>query len=414
MSALFCLVLYWLSPALAEIIQYCHDDPVFCFSVTLQQNETSGHDVYLTITATPSDLGGWTSIGFGTGMKDALMFIIYADQDQESLVTSIRTADGHVMPTLFQGHTHDIEVLHADASESKYYAQFVCHSCDVWSPAKIDANGNTSFIYAGTSKQAFHGADLNSKLTVHEYSGVVIGDLSSAWKLHKDDRIPEIKPNEIIGFNEPSKPSQDESVFSRVRVHGFIMTVAFMGLFFAGSLAIRLPLLRAFKYHWVIQLSASFLALGSAAYMILRSTHFGTHKIIGIIVVSSLVVQAAAGYKHHIDFVKIRRRGLFSLVHRWLGRSIFVLGTLNVGLGMYYRGWSTMGMLGWFVIWSAELVSYAYVQLQHRRRTMKEQRGQPVALRDSDSEVFDIGDDLEDEDDIEGIPLMETDKHGAK
>jgi hypothetical protein len=417
--ASLCLVLFWACPAFAGMIQYCNEEPQFCLAVTLQQNSTAdGHDVYVTLTATPSENGGWTSVGFGTGMKNSLMFIIYAAQDSESLVTSVRTAEGHVLPTPLTEHTNDIQVLRTDVSETQYFAQFACYSCDTWSPYEIDVQGNSSFIYAANTLQAFSSA--SSSLAIHNHHGLLIGDLSAAWKAHKDDRIPEIQGTETIGFSHvPHHHGGDEgkgeALFSPVRVHGVIMTIAFMGLFFAGNLTIRLPLLRAFKYHWVIQLSASILTLGSALYMFLRASHLGTHKIIGLVVVCSLIAQVAAGYKHHIDFVRIRRKTIFSLAHRWLGRSIFVVGTLNVGLGMYYRGWSTMGMLAWFIIWSAELLSFAYVVVQHKRRTMREDRGKILATRDSDSEIFDIGDDLEDGEGIEGIPLMESaDKHEAK
>lgn len=421
--ASLCLVLFWVCPALADMIQYCSEDPEFCFGVTLQQNtSTDGHDIYLTLTATPSETGGWTSVGFGTAMKDSLMFIIYGAPDSDSLVTSVRTANGHVMPTPLTEHTNDIQVLHTSISETEFFAQFVCYSCDTWAPYEIDVHGNSSFIYAANPRQEFIAADDSSaRLLIHNHHGVLVGDLSAAWKAHADSRIPELQGTETIGFNDVphhhggGDDHDEEPLFSRVRVHGVIMTTAFMGLFFAGNLTIRLPLLKAFKYHWVIQLSASILALGSALYMFLRSSHLGTHKIIGLVVVVSLIAQAAAGYKHHIDFVRIRRKTIFSFAHRWLGRSIFVVGTFNVGLGMYYRGWSTLGMLAWFVIWSAELVSFAYVVVQHQRRTMKETRGQPIATRDSESEIFDIGDDLEDGEGIEGIPLMENgDKHETK
>lgn len=420
MLALLCLVLFWACPALAGMIQYCSDDPEFCFAVTLQQNSsTDGHDVFVTLTAKPTEAGGWTSVGFGSKMKDSLMFIIYAAQDSEELVTNVSTAEGHVVPTPLPGYTDHIQVLRTDVSETQYFAQFACYACDTWSPAEIDVQGNASFIYAANTLQEFSSA--SSSLSIHNHHGVLVGDLSAAWKAHKDDRIPEIQGTETIGFSHvPHHHGHDddegeEPLFSPLRVHGVIMTIAFMGLFFAGNLSIRLPLIRAFKYHWVIQLSASILALGSALYMFLRASHFDTHKIIGLVVVCSLIAQAAAGYKHHIDFVRIRRKTIFSLVHRWLGRSIFVVGTLNVGLGMYYMGWSTMALFAWFVIWSAELVSFAYVVVQHQRRTIREDRGHIIATRDSESEIFDIGDDLEDGEGVEGIPLMESgDKHETK
>ncbi|OKL60493.1 hypothetical protein UA08_04337 [Talaromyces atroroseus] len=413
-TAIICAVLLWssifISSTLAAGIQYCQSDPQFCFAVTRNHNETTNdHDLYLTLSTTPSKDGGWFGVGLGSEMKDSLMFIIYADQDRESLVTSFRTADGHSMPKVFSESdvTDQITVLEATASIDNYMAQFACYNC--WSPELYDG-GVSPYIYAGNTKQTFLSADKYTNLEIHSYAGVVWGDMNLA-ELADDaqDLVPSIQGDKTIGFTRDAPKA--EGFFTAVRVHGIIMTFSFMGLFVAGSVTIRLPLLRSFKYHWVIQLSASILALGSGLYMFMRSTHFGVHKIIGLIVICSLIIQAAAGYKHHIDFVRIRRQTIFTLVHRWLGRGILLLGTFNVGLGMYFRDWSSLGMLGWFLIWSAEITGYGYILLQHERRK-RSARGQAVPKEDLDdivdAEVFDIGDDFEDdEDDVEGIPLME-------
>jgi Cytochrome domain of cellobiose dehydrogenase len=403
-----------ISSTLAAGIQYCQSDPEFCFAVTQKHNEsTSDEDLYLTLSTTPSKNGGWFSVGLGNEMKDSLMFIIYADQDSESLVTSFRTADGHSMPKVFLESevTEQIAVLEATASEDNYLAQFACYGC--WSP-ELYEGGISPYIYAGNTEQTFLSADKYTNLDMHSYSGVIWGDMKLA-ELADDaeDPAPSIQGDKTIGFTRdaPKAAKSPEGFFTAVRVHGIIMTFSFMGLFVAGSVTIRLPLLRSFKYHWVIQLSASILALGSGLYMFMRSKSFGVHKILGLIVICSLIIQAAAGYKHHIDFVRIRRQTIFTLVHRWLGRAILLFGTFNVGLGMYFRDWSLLGMLGWFLIWSAEIAGYGYVLLQHERRK-RATRGQSVPKDDfddiADAEVFDIGDDFEDdEDDVEGIPLME-------
>lgn len=418
-TALVCAVLFlWssilISSSFASGIQFCQADPQFCFGVTRKHNETTdGQDIYLTLSATPSADGGWVSVGLGSEMKDSMMFIIYADQKMGSLVTSVRTAGGHVMPEVFPEDTvtEKIRVLEATASKNNYLAQFVCYGC--WSP-EVNVDGASPFIYAGNPQQTFTSADKYTNLLAHKYSGVTWGDMdTAALAADVDDPVPTIQGDQTIGFTNvaPKGAKKAEGFFTAVRVHGIIMTFSFMGLFVGGSMAIWLPLLRAFKYHWIIQASASVLALGSGLYMFLRSTHFGLHKILGLVVICSLIIQAAAGYKHHIDFVKIRRQTIFTLVHRWLGRGILVFGTLNVGLGMYYRHWSFLGMLGWFVIWCAEIGGYGYILLQHGR-LKREARGQPVPKDEleeiADAEVFDIGDDFpEDENDIEGIPLMD-------
>ncbi|EEA20763.1 hypothetical protein TMatcc_000752 [Talaromyces marneffei ATCC 18224] len=414
-TALVYTVLLLISSTLVAGIQYCHTGPDFCFAATTQQNTSSdSHDVYLTISATPSKKGGWTGVGLGREMKGALMFIVYEDQESKSLITSIRSASGHVMPSVVKDAHEQVSVLHATVSDDKYLAQFVCYSC--WSP-EVEVNGLSPYIFAGNKEQAFYGADKYSSLTQHEFNGKIWGNMSVTAK-DSTNSAPSIQGEETIGITEDSpvpEPKKHKGLFTPVRIHGAIMTVSFMGLYFVGSMAIRSPLIRAFKYHWMIQAGASVLALGNGLYMLLRSTHFHLHKIIGLAILCSLIIQAAAGYKHHIDFVKIRRQTIFTLVHRWLGRGILLFGTMNVGLGMYRRHWSSLGLFIWFLIWCVEIAGYGYVLWQHQRR-QSQQRGHAIPKEDlediADAEVFDLGDDFdEEEDEVEGYPLMDRQKN---
>ncbi|EED20282.1 conserved hypothetical protein [Talaromyces stipitatus ATCC 10500] len=401
-TALVYAVLLLLSSTLVASIQYCHTGADFCFAATQQHNTSSdSHDVYLTISATPSRNGGWIGVGFGREMKGSLMFIIYEDRESRSLITSVRSASGHVMPKVLEDVEDQVSVLQATVSDNKYLAEFICYSC--WSP-DVEVKGLSPYIFAGNREQSFHSADKYSSLMYHEFKGKVWGNMTVDTEDTTENSAPSIQGDEIIGIasDSPDSPKKPKGFFTPVRVHGTIMTISFMGLYFAGSVAIRSPVVRAFKYHWMIQAGASVLALGNGLYMFLRSTHFGPHKIIGLTILCSLIIQAAAGYKHHIDFVKIRRQTIFTLVHRWLGRGILLFGTMNVGVGMYYRKWSTLGLFTWFVIWCIEIAGYGYVLLQHQRR-QSQQRGHAIPKEDleeiADAEVFDIGGDLDDDED---------------
>lgn len=148
---------------------------------------------------------------------------------------------------------------------------------------------------------------------MHDAYGIVEGDMDEALLPDPAEVIPAIKPDETTRFvlknqngdvkSAAGSSPQESSWLSPGEIHGFAMTVGFMGLFIPGGMVIRLLLDRAFKYHWIIQLCASLLALGSATYMVVRSTHFGLHKILGLTVVSSLAIQAVVGYKHHTAFM---------------------------------------------------------------------------------------------------------------
>lgn len=414
--ALICAAFLWASPAVAEGARYCHDKLQFCIAVATKENATThGRDVFVSLSARPSENGGWTAVGIGQVMAGALMFLVYSDSSKASVTASIRTASGHVMPTVLTANTTKVGVLHAEMTESKdYYAQFVCYSCDQWLPDKIDMTSTSQpWIYARNTKQIFYTAENDANLMIHDSYGVLAVDMPSTL-IADGDPIPAIQPGvpsfgvSLVKESSEKDHGKQEAWPSAVQLHGIIMTISFMGLFGAGGVIIRLPLGQSFRYHWIVQLTASILAVGSALYMLLRAKHLGPHKIIGLIVVSALIVQGVLGHKHHAVFVKLRRQSLYTMLHRWLGRAVLSLGIFNVGTGLYYRGWSTLALIAWLVVAAAEVAGYSYVVYLYQRRRWQE--GKPIQKDEEDEEIFDMGVD----DDIEGVLLMERGEHEHK
>lgn len=101
-------------------------------AVSSKENASQGKDIYLSISATPHSTGGWFSIGIGAKMAGALMFILYTDASQEQLAISVRTATGHVVPTVVTDTAPEINVTKAIVvpETGTYLAEIVCYSCD--------------------------------------------------------------------------------------------------------------------------------------------------------------------------------------------------------------------------------------------------------------------------------------------
>ncbi|KAJ5142248.1 hypothetical protein N7526_003243 [Penicillium atrosanguineum] len=376
--ALLLYTLHFLPLVLATGIQYCRDELPLCFGVASTKNETAGgHDIHLSLVATPSKNGGWVAVGIGKKMAGSLIFVMYSDQDRTSPVTSIRTVESHTNPTVLTDHATHVEVLNSSISATSYHAHFT-----------------------------------DSVLMMHDYYGVVEGDMDEALLSDTDEYTPAIRPGETTGFvllnenghanlNPKAGSLLSSSWLSPAAVHGVVMSVAFMGLFMLGGILIQLPLARAFKYHWAIQIGALLLALGSATYMTIRSTHFDLHKILGLTVVSALAIQAVVGYKHHTVFIQIHQQSVFTSIHRWLGRGLLLLGTVNVALGLYHRGRPTGAIVAWFIIWLTEVAGYVWI-LRRKNRHQRQQRGHMVPKSEHDTELFglagDNSDDSEDSD----------------
>ncbi|KAI2085091.1 hypothetical protein LOZ36_004259 [Ophidiomyces ophidiicola] len=406
---LFSLLYYiYVSPlAFGAGIQYCRNDPPLCFAVASMKNNTAGgHDIHLSLVMTPSINGGWAAVGIGNKMSGSLMFLVYSEKGQKALMTSIRTVESHDNPTLLMDHGRHVEMINSSISSTSYHARFVCYSCDHWWRTATSKEGKTQFIYAANRKQTFDTATSNSVLKIHDTYGVVEGDMDKALLSDPHEPLPAIRPGETSGFelkNEngvikstPKSSTQQSPWLSPGQVHGIVMVFVFMGLFMPGGIIIRLPLVRAFRYHWAIQACASLLALGSAAYMAVRSTHFDLHKILGLTVVGSLPLQAMVGYKHHAIFMRIHRQSVYTSVHKWAGRALLLLGSLNVGFGLSHSRRSTGAILAWFIIWLVEIVGIVWI-LRRKRQERQQQRGQLVPKDEPEnglisSQEFEIGD----------------------
>lgn len=438
-------------PAIAAGAQYCQKEkPEFCVAISSKQNPTTqATDLFLSIAAKPSEESkdrrgrGWVSIGTGDQMAGSLIFVLYGDATGRRVTVSVRTADGHVMPTVLDvagtASQMSIDVLNTavlpgNGTGGYYYsAQIACYSCDRW-PGLDVSSKEQPWIYAANTDQVFQGAPLHVQpdagLQMHQIHGHLAVDMPSTL-LKEDEPVPSVDMNgqrESFGIWSVEKGhghSKGKSSFwpTAVQVHGLIMTTCFMGIFAFGTFMIRLPHAQSFRLHWIAQLTASLLAIGSAAYMLSRAKHLGPHKIIGLVITSLLILQVWFGYRHHVVFVRTRKQSLWTTLHLWVGRTVLGMGILNVGIGLYYAKSSAAALVAWLVVMVVELIGYLYVGLRHWQRKQEEERKKK---NDNNKDMdMDMDIDLEDlhesdspeednEEGTEGVPLMERASHEGR
>ncbi|KAL2003074.1 hypothetical protein VTN02DRAFT_5090 [Thermoascus thermophilus] len=456
-------------PAVAAGAQYCQNEkkPEFCVAISSRQNPTTqATDLFLSIAAKPGDESkvrrgrGWLAIGTGDQMSGSLMFVLYGDASGRRVTVSARTAKGHAMPTVLDvpASRMSIDVLNTavlpgtgTGTGGGYYysAQIACYACDQWPGLNVSST-EQPWIFAANADQVFYGAPLHAPpdavLQMHQISGHLAVDMPSTL-LKDDEPVPSVDingPRESFGIwsvdtdtdtdtddgdgdgdSEEEKKKKKSSLWpTAVQVHGLIMTTCFMGVFAFGTLIIRLPPhAHSFRLHWTAQLTASLLAVGSAAYMLCRARHFGPHKIIGLVVTSMLILQVWFGYRHHAVFVRTRQESHWTTLHLWVGRTALGMGILNVGIGLYYAKASAAALVAWLVVMVAELIGYLYVGLTHWQRLQEEERKKKYAKNkamqmdmETDTETgIDLQDldesDSPEEDDEEpptdGAPLIE-------
>jgi hypothetical protein len=191
------------------------------------------------------------------------------------------------------------------------------------------------------------------------------------------------------------------------------MGTAFLVLFPAGVVAMRSGSAKAFRYHWVLQLAASILiGLGVIAGLLLNNSISTLHQGIGIAIGISTGIQAVLGWRHHVLFLRIRRRTRVSRLHVGLGRLIMAAGWSNIVTGMLLRGYPVVCLVVVAILAGVEMWGLTFwVWWTYRKRPVQKDSRNSCKTGSTwgkeEGEYFALADDDEDEDD-------DSDPNGVK
>lgn len=141
------------------------------------------------------------------------------------------------------------------------------------------------------------------------------------------------------------------------------MSILFVALFPLASLTLYLPTAIKVRFiHAPLQmLGTLLLIIGMALGVVLaqRLSQIGSgHAIFGLIIVVVMVLfQPAMGVYQHLHYSKTGGRSIFGQIHRWLGRTLLILGVINGGLGFQLSG--NTGALPYAVV--AAIIFLVYI-----------------------------------------------------
>ncbi|MCJ1251797.1 hypothetical protein MMC30_009035 [Trapelia coarctata] len=394
---------------MAEPVQFCKygnsDRPNsvidFCVGVTAHENATSSqHNLYITFTHTryQASAAGWTAVGLGSIMDGALMFIIYGDPlSGEDPLVSIRTAVGHHQPRLITPQdfsSGDMRVLRASwmssgqskagaAEDYKAVVSIVCYGCSSWSGTQISTTTSQQpWLWAWNAEQKFDVFTFDAHLDMHKHHAGTGGWGNFYVDMKKSinrgafaPSFPPIRSN-ILEFGATETPWSQGGIFrslaqnQKMHLHALVMLVSFLVLFPSGVFALRSGSPKGFKYHWILQLSASLLfAFGVLLGLLMGRPINTTHQAFGLALAVAIGLQSLLGWKHHIVFLRVRCRTWVSHSHVWLGRFVMIAGLANAVLGMRLRNWSLGLQVALVVVGVLELCALsAWVWLRARQQ----------------------------------------------
>ncbi|KAK3371021.1 hypothetical protein B0T24DRAFT_304618 [Lasiosphaeria ovina] len=445
----------------------------FCMAVTSRRNDTTAtHDLYLAIQVARSSAHGWNAFGTGPTMAGAIMFIVYGDPTSgRDPVLSIRTADGHHQPHAIDaaaaGGTelhvlqttwepistaaHGPQLLrrhddHDDGKDEPHTppthianVSAVCYGCDRWPGSPINAAATSQpWLWARNTRQEFSGANdsayaANARLEMHKhhassggwgrfyvnmFEAAATAEPEPAVAASPLSLVPPIVPS--VGSFSTTDDAPGTGFLAGLwerpaaSAHGFLMGTAFMVLFPLGAVLMRTASGNPFKRHWVVQLVATGLAwTGAAVGLVMTRFRLPTtlHQWLGIAIVSALAVQAVLGWRHHVVFLRLRRRTWISHAHIWLGRSGIVAGWVNILLGMMLSGYGGLrvgfvaavvaveaaGVGVW--LWTAQRRAAAYGGVGQAEAHALMPRGGPA----DDYFTLEMSDDENDDDEDDGV-----------
>jgi hypothetical protein len=175
--------------------------------------------------------------------------------------------------------------------------------------------------------------------------------------------------------------------------HGVLASLAFVILFPAGAIAIRLA-----SFPGVVWLHAAFqvfaylvyiAGFGLGVYMATQMNLLNAyHPIIGIVVLVAIFFQPILGFMHHLMFKKYQHRTVWSYAHIWLGRIAVTLGMINGGLGLKLANSmhmsSTKGIIAYGVIAGFMWLAWVAATIVGNRRRKVASKSAPPKYRDNE------------------------------
>ncbi|OJJ46673.1 hypothetical protein ASPZODRAFT_152120 [Penicilliopsis zonata CBS 506.65] len=345
LSSLITALAVGLVPAtLGQIISYTPSlGRGVSYSVNIPDDTASAGSgpIYMQLTA-PSDLR-WMALGQGSRMTHGNLFIVYS-ASADNVTLSTRKALGHYEPV----YDSEVEATLLDGSgivDGVMTANIRCDNCMHLFSGKSIMGSASEWVWAVNKGAALYSTNVSQHLTQHDWHGIFSLDLTLATGGDSANPFASNASYSTVNYSSKSKQQQiSDTILHKKRIaHGVMTSVAFVLLFpnFALTLFIFPSRYTVPWIHAPLQLFGACLALAGFGVGVSVSRDLqelgGYHPSIGYVAVGGVVVlQPILGIIQHIKFRRTRKSTWFGVAHRWLGRGLAALGTINGGVGFYY------------------------------------------------------------------------------
>ena len=330
------------------------DDLEFTIHVPQGTADSGKGPIFFQMNATRSVQ--WFALGQGRQMRGANMFVVYTSGTSENNVTvSPRLGKGHIEPE----HNPDADVTVLDGSgffdNERMTANIRCDSCLSWDGGSEDVTSTSSpWIWSVKYGDPLNSDSVSAEIHIHDDKGAASVNLKKATGTLSTDMGSSSNFNPFAEINSATvttaqngESSATTTLNRKKLAHAILMILVFVLFFPFGALALYVfP--STIVTHAVLQLFNLGIAIAGLGLGVSMSRELDLghhhHPIIGLIVVFGLVIfQPAMGLLQHRHYRKAvgdggSGKGIFAYLHRWFGRSMIILGIINMGLGFRLTG----------------------------------------------------------------------------
>jgi len=329
-------------------------------------------------------------MGQGTGMSGANIFVVYADGNG-NVTISPRLGRGHFEPQF----NSDADVTLLDGSgiiDGQIIANVRCNSCLSWDGGEMSPTDTSSrWIYSYKNGDPLDSTSQQATIEEHDGNGLfgfnlavaTGGDTSNPYVITSPSPSTSSPgtgtasrgatskgataaptPTPTSGYVYPGGDTDDagsvqigdsfEEITRKQKIHGTIMSVAFVILFPIGAIIVRIAPSQKVNIHMTVQLVGYILAIVGLAYGVMLAQTLKLfmeyHPIIGMVVVGGLFFQPIVGLIHHWLFKSKGKRTFLAPLHVYWGRVLVILGIINGGLGLELASNTHSGKIAYGVV----------------------------------------------------------------
>ncbi|KAI9167586.1 hypothetical protein HJFPF1_03717 [Paramyrothecium foliicola] len=286
----------------------------------------------------------WGAVGLGSeDMRGALYLVIYQNAQGDNVTFSPRLGYSHMEPAYYDGLKY--EVLNGTGIRDGYlYFSARClEKCRGWpsngkTKSYIDVTSPSQpAIYALGPRQDFASDSPSANLKFHHEVGTFEIDMK---RTHGSEQLPSFSDESVTDGTTMRTRTTGKTNW-RTTVHAVFMIISFVGAIPLGVVLVRVPAWK--KWHGVAQTTALVLviigfAMGIVTGSLFQKSHRNNsyHQVIGILVMTSILIQWGLGFLHHRNWDKAQLPTIYGSIHVWLGRGILFFAILNAFLGFVF------------------------------------------------------------------------------